>query len=178
MFANILMDSSPDMQHYARIPRLDELTIDVLSQEVIEVYLAYDDQLKQMFINFHHENYNLAKRNVNWKEIEDKRLGLSCKSVLVICKQRNIIPNYINVETLNDFLGATIPPLTGDEYEYFNQFQVVKDYETDPVVKGDKRKQIVPNKNEPYLQYHEFLMLVGRMAISNIHHEPANRAKV
>ena len=53
MFANILMDTSPDTQIFARIPRLDELTMEVLSQEALEVYLTYDDQLKQLFLNYH-----------------------------------------------------------------------------------------------------------------------------
>lgn len=45
-----------------RVPKMDEDTLEILSEEAIVVYLNYLDQLKQLFSNFIHPNFNAGKR--------------------------------------------------------------------------------------------------------------------
>ena len=54
------------------VPKLDASTLEILSEEALIVYLNYLDQLKALFISFVHENFNSAKKKLNWKEIEEK----------------------------------------------------------------------------------------------------------
>jgi hypothetical protein len=50
MFTNMLIDKTPNATPNGRIPKLDdEDNKEVLSEEAIIMYLAYMDQLKQLF---------------------------------------------------------------------------------------------------------------------------------
>jgi len=55
-----------------RCPKMGEETLDVLSKEAIEVYLNYYDQLKHLFTQYMHMNFNAKKKVVGWRDIEDK----------------------------------------------------------------------------------------------------------
>lgn len=41
---------------------MDEQTLDILSEESIQVYLAYYDKLKSLFTAYYHPNFNAAKK--------------------------------------------------------------------------------------------------------------------
>ena len=45
-----------------RSPNMDEDTLEVLSEEAIVVYLNYLDQLKHIFTQFIHTNFNAGKK--------------------------------------------------------------------------------------------------------------------
>lgn len=45
-----------------RVPKMDEDTLEILSEEAIVVYLNYLDQLKHMFTLFIHPNFNAGKK--------------------------------------------------------------------------------------------------------------------
>jgi len=51
---------------------MGEETLDVLSEEAIKVYLMYYDQLKHLFTQYMHMNFNAKKKVVGWRDIEDK----------------------------------------------------------------------------------------------------------
>ncbi len=66
-----------------------------------------------------------------------------------------------NVESLQEYMKATIPPMTGDEYTFFEKNEIIKAYE------GDKNFQTTlcePLEAEPGLLFHEFILLLGRIA--------------
>ncbi len=72
MFALMLVDSvTSDNKcnfHFStlvvggRVPKLDEDTVEILSEEAIIVYLDYLDQLKKIFMNYIHTNFNAQKK--------------------------------------------------------------------------------------------------------------------
>jgi len=45
-----------------RIPKVDEDTLKILSEEAIIVYLNYIDQLKTLYTQFIHQNFNAGKK--------------------------------------------------------------------------------------------------------------------
>lgn len=45
-----------------RIPKMDEDTLEVLSEEAIIVYMNYLHQLKNLFTTYIHTNFNAGKK--------------------------------------------------------------------------------------------------------------------
>lgn len=45
-----------------RVPKMDEDTLEILSEGAIRVYIGYLDQLKHLFTNFVHTNFNANKK--------------------------------------------------------------------------------------------------------------------
>ena len=79
---------------------MDQDTLDVLSEESLNIYLRYGDQLKSLFISFLHPNYNAGKKVISWKEIEEKNLTLICRCFLKLARTNFLIPHMFNVESL------------------------------------------------------------------------------
>lgn len=87
------------------------------------------------------------------------------KCFIKLAKSKYMIPHMFNVEDMQAYLKATIPPLTSEEYQYFENNEAVKFYETDmtqPVAVCE------PRKGEPSLLFHEFVFLLSRIAISKV----------
>lgn len=63
----ILYQSTLTLVVGGRIPKMDEDTLEVLSEEAIIVYLNYLDQLKHLFTSFIHQNYNAGKKVKDYK---------------------------------------------------------------------------------------------------------------
>ena len=59
-----------------RSPKLQENTTNILSEDSIKVYLTYLDQLKTLFTQFVHKNFN-AKKKVRLQALNSNRLPLS-----------------------------------------------------------------------------------------------------
>jgi hypothetical protein len=45
-----------------RVPKMDEDTLIILSEDAIVTYINYLDQLKTLFTTFIHTNFNAGKR--------------------------------------------------------------------------------------------------------------------
>lgn len=102
-----------------RSPNLDEDTLEVLSEEAIIIYLNYLDQLKHLFNSFIHTNFNAGKKALGWRDVEEKNLTMICRCFLKLSRHNYLIPHMFNVESLQEFLKATIPPMTSEEYNFF-----------------------------------------------------------
>jgi hypothetical protein len=50
---------------------------------------------------------------------------------LKLARNKYLIPHMFNVESLQEFLKATIPPMTGEEYNFFENNEIIKTYEQD-----------------------------------------------
>jgi hypothetical protein len=57
-----------------RVPKIDEDTLKILSEEALIVYLNYLDQLKTLFTSFVHQNFNAAGKKVRVILFSYKRL--------------------------------------------------------------------------------------------------------
>jgi hypothetical protein len=69
----------------------------------------------------------------------------------------------LNVETLHDFIEQIIPPITQKEYEYLVKDKVLlKIYNED---KSPKDTTCEPIEGEPGFLFHEFIFLLGLIAI-------------
>lgn len=113
------------------MPKMDEDTLEILSEESIMVYINYLDQLKYLFTSFIHVNYNAGKKAINWREIEDKSIKMISRCFLKLARHKFLIPHMFNVEDLQMFLKATIPPMTGEEYHFFENNEILRAYEQD-----------------------------------------------
>jgi hypothetical protein len=58
-------------------------------------------------------------------------------------------------------MKATIPPMTGEEYNFFENNEIIKAYEID---KNYQTTLCEPMDGEPGLLFHEFVFLLGRIA--------------
>lgn len=68
---------------------------------------------------------------MGWKEIEDKNMTMISRCFLKLSRVNYMIPHMFNVESLQEFLKATIPPMTGDEYNFFESNEIIRAYEVD-----------------------------------------------
>jgi len=57
------------------VPKIDKVTEDILSEEALIVYLNYLDQLKGLFTQYVHQNYNAGKK-VSERFKSFKKIGL------------------------------------------------------------------------------------------------------
>lgn len=68
----------------------------------------------------------------------------------------------LNVEFLEELVKATIPPMTAEEYAFFEEnHEIVRTYEAD---KNYQTTQCEPKVGEPGLLFHEFIFVLGRIA--------------
>jgi len=145
---------------------MGEETLDVLSEEAIRVYLMYYDQLKQLFTQYMHVNFNAKKKVQGWRDIEDKNQILAVSAFLKLCRCNHLLPGTLNVESLHMFIEQTIPPITQKEYEYLVEKKVllrIYNEDTNP-----QQTTCEPIDGEPGLLFHEFIFLLGLIAVSHM----------
>lgn len=82
------------------------------------------------------------------------------RSFLKLCRIKTLMPNMFHVEALQDFMKSTIPPLTGDEFLFFENNEIMLEYEKD---KNFETTPVEPLETEPGLLFHEFVLLIGRI---------------
>ena len=111
--------------------KIDEDTLEILSEEAILTFLTYNDQLKHLFTLFLHPNFNAGKKVLTWKVVEEKRFSMIARCFLKLCRINFLIPHCFNVESLQAQMKATIPPLTTEENTFFESSEVIKAYESD-----------------------------------------------
>lgn len=88
-----------------RSPKMADDTFDILSEEAIRVYLLYYDQLKLLFTQYIHQNFNARpKKVIAWREIEDKNNAMAVSAFLKMCRCLHLIPAMLNVEALHAFI--------------------------------------------------------------------------
>ena len=106
-------------------------------------------------------NQNTGKKTVSWREIEENDLGMPARAFLKFARKFYLIPHMFNVESLHDIVQATIPPLTSGEFEFFESYMLVKEYEKD---QNFMKTSVEPLAGEPALLFHEFIFALGRIA--------------
>lgn len=68
---------------------------------------------------------------INWKDIAEKNEPMLARCFIKLAKAKYLIPHMFNIEDMQSYLKATIPPVTSDEYEYFQENQIIAFYEAD-----------------------------------------------
>lgn len=170
MFTTILMDKTVTYQNSlvgGRIPRTDDETLAVMSEEAVVFYIAYLDRLRSLYVKIHHMNQtdNPNKRGIAWREISEYNHGVLAGSFLNFCKDYSMIPHMFNVEALQEILLSIIPPLHKEEYEYFNQTKLIKQYESEKKYISSSYEFI---DGEPQLLFHEFIFAIGKIALTTV----------
>ena len=49
---------------------------------------------------------------VIWREIADKNMGIKFGAFLKFCRDNHLIPHMFNIESLQEIVKATVPPIT------------------------------------------------------------------
>ncbi len=99
---------------------------------------------------------------MNWKDVEEKNFSMICRAFLKLARIKYLIPHMLNVEFLEELIKATIPPMTGEEYSFFEEnHEIIRTYESD---KNFQNTQCEPKEGEPGLLFQEFIFLLGRIA--------------
>jgi len=83
---------------------------------------------------------------------------------LKFCRDNHLIPHMFNIESLHEILRATVPPITQNEYQYFEEFKLLKIYEES----SSKNYRYIPSPSEPEMLFHEFVFVLGRIAHTTI----------
>jgi len=68
---------------------------------------------------------------MGWKEVEEKNFVMISRCFLKLARHNFLIPHMFNVESLQEFMKATIPPMTTEEYNFFENNEIIKAYEVD-----------------------------------------------
>lgn len=153
-----------------RCPKMGEETLEILSEEAIRVYLMYYQQLKVLFTQYIHTNFNTKKKVQGWHNIEDINQVLYVSAFLKLARCESLINDMLNVETLHDFIEQIIPPITPKEHEYLIKNKVLlKIYNED---KSPKQTTCEPTEGEPGFLFHEFIFLLGLIALHCMDHSP------
>jgi len=173
MFSQLLVDSTPTHDKRmvgGRSPKLGEETMEILSEEAIRVYLMYYKQLKVLFTTYIHTNFNAKSKEMNWRAIEDVNQKMYVSAFLKLARCQSLIAHQINIETLHDFIEQVIPPITAAEVEYLEKDKtLLKKYNED---KSYKTNTCEPVEGEPGLLFHEFIFLLGQIALHATDHTP------
>jgi hypothetical protein len=70
-----------------------------------------------------------------------------------------------NIEDMQSYMKATIPPVTSEEYQFFENNEIIRFYENDM---AQPLPLCEPTVGEPSLLFHEFIFLLSRIAITNV----------
>lgn len=55
-----------------------------------------------------------------------------CRAFLKLARIKYLIPHMLNVEFLEELIKATIPPMTSEEYTFFEEnHEIIRTYESD-----------------------------------------------
>ena len=84
---------------------------------------------------------------------------------LKMCRVKHMIPNLLNIETLQDFIALhVLTPMTNEEHEYMiDKKRLLSIYNEDV---NPNESQCLPEDGEPGLLFHEFIILLGLIAIN------------
>lgn len=86
------------------MPKSDQETndaiLEVFSLEAVQINLNYLDQLKNLYVDSLHQNFNNGKKEVNWSDVEEKNIQLIARSFLKLCCHKHLIPNLFDIDDL------------------------------------------------------------------------------
>ena len=55
-----------------------------------------------------------------------------CRCFLKLARVKFLIPHMLNVEFLEELIKATIPPMTAEEYSFFEEaHEIIRTYDSD-----------------------------------------------
>jgi hypothetical protein len=67
---------------------------------------------------------------MSWRDVEEKSMIMISRCFLKLARIKFLIPHMLNVEFLEELIKATIPPMTGEEYSYFEEnHEIIRTYE-------------------------------------------------
>ena len=78
---------------------------------------------------------------------------------LELAKRQSLVADLLNIETLHDLIEQVIPPITEKEHAYLETDKKLLE------IYNQNVKFVVPEEGEPGLHFHEFIFLLGRIAI-------------
>lgn len=83
---------------------------------------------------------------------------------LKMCRKIELIPSCCNIESLQQLIKQTITPMTNEEYEYLiEKRMLLKLYHEDV---NPQSSHCEPQPGEPGLLFHEFIFLLGLIALN------------
>ncbi len=92
-----------------------------------------------------------------------------------LARDKRMIPFMFNIEDMQLYLKATVPPVSSDEYKYFENNEVMQFYEAELV---NKSSHCDPKVGEPTLLFHEFVFLMARIALTQVNTSGNIRGKL
>ena len=156
-----------------RLPKSDTKTnmamMDIFSGDAIRMNLAYLPQLKSLFTQYIHQNQNDGKNVVSWKEIEEKNIVMVARSFLKMCRYKQLIPSLLPIESLQECMEQTLPPITNGEHDFYVKERLRKAYDEDyQATRVEPMVDASGELTEPALKFHDFLFLLGLIAQEHI----------
>jgi len=124
-----------------------------------------------LFTDYIHVNFNQQKKLVSWKDIEERNITMIARGFLKLCAYNKLIPTLFNIEQLQQFMEQTLPPITNGEQEFYVKERLRKAYDDDKNYQTTLVDPMVDQNGElcePSLQFHDFLFLLGLIALNCI----------
>lgn len=118
---------------------------------------------------------------MTWRDIEERNTTMIARSFLKLCRYNHMIPGVFEIEKLEKFLAATLPPISIGEEKFYKENSLSKAYDADP---NYQTTQVEPKldsqgeKFEPELHFHEFVFLLNLIAYNCIDSRDSIKAKL
>eukprot|EP01017_Pseudomicrothorax_dubius_P003155 TRINITY_DN10386_c0_g1_i2.p1 TRINITY_DN10386_c0_g1~~TRINITY_DN10386_c0_g1_i2.p1 ORF type:complete len:572 (-),score=163.12 TRINITY_DN10386_c0_g1_i2:87-1802(-) len=119
------------------------------------------------------ENIKYGRQLLSWKEIALQNIPLSVCGIVRFLQEADIVPTLVNIEDVEDILMKIMPPTNPKEHGFYHDSVLMKVYE----------KELYLSANEPHfdgdprMHFHEFAILLGRIAIETIPKEKETEDK-
>jgi tetratricopeptide (TPR) repeat protein len=165
MLTQILVDQMAG-SNQSNLPRQDALTQLLFSEPVIRKLEIYDQACFQILQIYNSQNIQNRKKTVGIKQITSKNIGISARNFLRFCRNSNIIPHLLNIESFQDCVNSVCPPQNKDEQNFYENSLLIKFYETDN--NFFELSRLEPIDGEPELRLHHIQLALGRIALDCI----------
>ena len=135
--------------------------MEILCRPALDAILEFEPYTRSLYVKFLPtvlSKKKPASPNV-WKEIEESNQRLPILCFLRILLSRHVIPEYIEVESIQEIIVQTTRE--GRESKFFKEGKFILSAEDPNFLKSD----YLPVQDEPALEYYEFQLVLGRLGL-------------
>ena len=150
------------VEAYPRVPiDVPASLVELLSGPALDTLIEFEPYTRSLFVKYFPENLNKTEKQVSWKEIEERNLKLPLLCFLRLLLAKFLIPDYIEIETMQEIVKQTVPSRNHKEEQFYQSGKFILPSEEQNYLKTT----YTPVADEPQISYHEFQLILGRTGL-------------
>ena len=102
-------------------------------------------------------------------------MTINVKSIVSLCMKMDLVPICMSERNLQNHILSTIPPQNQDEYNFFDNDTIITTFQDMKTAQNILYEDLT---TDPRLKFHEFILLLGRMAVFSQSTLPSVRERV